>query len=241
MIQLPRFAARVRSTARVLANTFLLSAVVVATDGFTAASLRAQSIVQTSNGLPLYGFGPEAVPTVGQTFVATGTNLADFSFWLSNDGLGTTQADALQLRGYLMAWDGSQAVGPVLYASDTRVGPTLLAQQYQFITSNLTLSAGAQYVAFLSVSEFIAGISPADASAAFIMSDDAGSGGELVFAFNGDDFPSLTTTPWTTGNGEQLQFEATFNGTVVPEPATVLLLGCGVFIIGAVRARRRDA
>jgi hypothetical protein len=207
-----------------------------------AADLRAQTITQGSNGNVTYGFGVPSAATIGQTFAGGAGALTSFSFWLSNEfGVNTPSASALQIRGYVMAWTGTRAVGPILYASATRTGPTAASQQYQFVTPNIPMTPGARYVAFLSTSGLFSNIVPRPAQAAVWLSDNALSGGGLVFTDNGDDLGLVSSQDWDyTGDPSfQSQFQVAFSGTVVPEPATLVLMASGLLALGGWSAARQ--
>ncbi len=208
----------------------------------STTSLRAQAITQGSNGNVTYGFGVPSAATIGQTFVGGAGALTGFSLWLSNEfGVNTPSASALQIRGYVMAWNGTRAIGPILYTSGTRVGPTAAAQQFQFATPNIPMTPGARYVAFLSTSGLFSNIVPRPAQAAVWLSDNASSGGGLVFTDNGDDLGLVSSQDWDyTGDPSfQSQFQAAFSGTVVPEPATLVLMASGLLVLGGWSAARR--
>ena len=228
------------SSARI-ATRVVAAAIVTLTTALPTTS-RAQAINQGSNGTVAYGFGVQSpnVATMGQTFVGRGGVLTGFSFWLSNEfGVNTPNASALQMRGYLLAWNGSRAVGPILYSSSVRTGPVALSQQYQF-DMNITMTPGARYVAFLSTSGLFASIAPRPAQTAVWLSDNTSSGGAFVYTNSGDDLGLVSSADWDyTGDpGFQAQFQATFRASVVPEPASVMLMAGGLLLLCGVRVAR---
>lgn len=202
-----------------------------------ARTTEAQIVVQPTNNAPLYGFGADPfVPTVGQTFIAQNAFLTSFSFFLSADA-NTVAADQLPFTAYIAAWDGTSAVGPLLFTGPLWLGPSGVGQRYQASSNGIALTPGASYIAFLSVSGLGA---PLDAMAAIELSDSNAAGGELVFAMNGDDLSALTQGGAWASAGVQAQFEARFSATTVPEPATFVLFAAGLAIVG-IAARRRMA
>lgn len=177
-------------------------------------------------------FGAPDTATYGQTFtVAPGdTSLTSFSLFLNNRVDG---ADTLDLRGYLATWDGSKA-GTLLYTSSTQtMNAAGTLQQFTF-APNVAVTAGQQYVAFLSISGL-----PAQPNNTFQMPN-AGSvlaGGDFVFFNNGTDFGSLFTDDWSVF-ATDAWFVANFNA--VPEPASWALMIGGFGLAGvSMRARRR--
>ena len=215
----------------------------------------AQSINLPDNETPTFYFGKGgASATYGQTFTApTGGNfLQTFSFWLGDDpqGLGTTNAPSLLFQAYVMQWDAANghATGPVLYSSSVYGGPTSLSQRYDFASPNVAVSAGTQYVAFLSASNSFGNIVPTDATALMETSLlGTYTGGAFVFTDNGSDFNSLSTNPWDfTGFGPDYQahFAADFSAnavSVVPEPSSLVLLVAGLSTLMVLAVRKKRA
>ena len=175
-------------------------------------------------------------PTAGQTFtVPTGYSfLQSFSLWLSNDPSLTFQTDELSFRAYIAPWTGTSAGAPI-YQSATFTGVN--SQAYPQVSSlNLNVTAGNQYVAFVSS----AGLpSNPDAYAAIEMSLASYAGGEFVFT-DGD-----FTQPWFEDGSSELgnaQFSATFSAaaiTAVPEPSTLILLAFGFGVLFALTSAAR--
>ncbi|MBC8087250.1 MAG: PEP-CTERM sorting domain-containing protein [Phycisphaerae bacterium] len=217
---------------------------------FAAVSASAQTISLPDNDSPTFGLGKgNATTTFGQTFTTpTGFNfLQSFSFWLSDDAsLGATNPGDLLFQAYVMQWDAANghATGPVLYTSAVQSGPSAFSQRYNFAATNTALNGSAQYVAFLSASEQLSNIPGTDASAVMETSLlGTYTGGQFVYTSNGANFGLLSTDPWEfTGFPEyQTHFEATFSNaavSVVPEPASLLLLVSGALMLFAIKRKR---
>lgn len=176
-------------------------------------------------------FGEAATATYGQTFTVGNDNvLNDFTFWL-NDYTGP-----INFAGYVAEWDGSKVSSPILYSSakqSTTNAPGF--EQFTFNTGKLSLESGKQYVAFLSVSNFLDGILDYGKMGLTGLFQDTYSGGGFVFFNNGSDFSSLSQQPWdnVTWNTDfgDAAFKASFSKSV-PEPASTL----GLFALGAIGA-----
>lgn len=218
----------------------------------TSMTAGAQSISLPDNETPFNGFGKGAYETFGQTFTAPagGNFLQTFSFWLGDDelGNGTLNAPSLLFSAYVMEWDtaNNHATGPVLYSSAVYSGPSSPSQRFDFVTTNVAVNAGTQYVAFLSASASLADIATTDAYA-FMETTLLGTytGGSFFFTDNGSDFNALSTDPWQFigAPDSQAHFAAEFSRSavsVVPEPSSLVLLvtGLSALMVLAVRKKR---
>jgi hypothetical protein len=181
------------------------------------------------------------IATMGQTFTASasqGLSLDSFSFWLEGiDGTSDTHFAA-----YLMAWDGSKATGPVLYASAAQPlsRDTLQFTEYKFDIGGFSLDDGSQYVAFLSVSNFFGGNT--EDYMGFIDGSSLYTGGIFVYQGSGADSSRWTSAPWESSSlGYDAAFQASFSSavTAVPAPASLTLLGLGVAGVAGYGWRRR--
>ncbi|HEY8832614.1 MAG TPA: hypothetical protein VIM21_08880, partial [Gemmatimonadaceae bacterium] len=138
---------------------FISAAVVGLTCVVWSMPLAAQQINTGSSGED-YGWHPFGAPntaTYGQTFTAPGgtSELNQFTLQLrgSGDGLGNT----IGFYGFVMAWSGDRAAGPVLYQSSLQHGTNSAAPDtYTFNTGGISVAPGSIYVAFLNASEYIA-------------------------------------------------------------------------------------
>lgn len=228
------------SSRRLMAACAIASAV-------ATTSLSAQTIVQPSNGEPLFGFGNPAelyVPTVGQSFVAVGSLLNSFSFWLVNEADAgtpgnTANASDLTFTAYLAEWNGAN-IGATIFSSALQSGPQQLSQRYTFNTGGLSITDGALYMAFLTVPDIDGNI-----SAGVEQSDNSSAGGDGWFSLANDLVSLANSTDdrgeprWFDLAGGQLHFEVEFGrATVVPEPASMSLLA-GAVVGSLLVARRR--
>ncbi len=182
-------------------------------------------------------FGEPNTATYGQTFTAplATSNLTSVKLSFTNL-LGT-----VTFRFYVMAWDGTKATGPILFQSPvTTLAATSGWQPITFNTSQVSLTPGGAYVAFVSTS----GLQDAGTTHAglALTSTDVYPGGNFVFQGNGNNFAQLTTTDWSQFTSFDLAFAATFSGgaaaipaSIVTQPASqaVALGGTAVFNVAA--------
>jgi hypothetical protein len=173
--------------------------------------------------------------TYGETFTAP-TNgddvLQNFSLYLA----GPEVSGNIDLSGYIAPWTGSDA-GPLLYTSAEVNYPNTGDAELTFNTGGVSLTPGATYVAFLSVSQYYGDSS--GESYASISNGGTIPGGSFVYYNNGGDFASLFDSTWdATGLQPDLAFTANFTSSVTPEPATAGLLAVGLIgMFGAFRRR----
>ena len=170
-------------------------------------------------------FGYAASGTFGQTFMAPSqaAALTGFTVYIENY---SAYAD---FKFYVMAWNGSEATGPILYQSpQISTYGTSGYHAYSFNFSSVPLSPGAMYVAFANVTSTING------EAYFgLASGDPYTNGDYVFADNGTNFQLLTESAWYTDPGFDLAFTAKFAGPAQPGIAGFSKSGPNLVINGS--------
>ena len=197
----------------------------------TAQSITLSNTAQW-NGIDGIGtFGVPSDATYGQTFTvpAGARTLSSFAFFVDDN----TNPDPVKFQGFVMAWDGAKASGPVLYQSGTLTttnnhGAGGFERINVNISQGLSVIPGMSYVAFFSATNFFAGMS-GDARLG-VESSGAYPGGGFVFLNNGNDFNLVTTADWDTSfSFLDLAFDFVFAAAVAaedetPKEAPVILL-----------------
>jgi hypothetical protein len=217
-----------------VAAFFLLSSV-----GFAGTVTYDNSSLVNSSISPFGSPADESTSTYGETFAAPGgtsTVLNNFSLFLDPGPISG------QLEGYIGTWTGSQA-GSLLYTS-APVTVTGNFQQFTFNTGGLSLTPGAEYIAFLSISgPGYAGFQ-GNTSMPTVSGGGTIPGGTMVWFNNGADASLLTNTTWdgynAFGMSLDAQFVADFNtsgASATPEPGSLVLFGSG--IVGLIGMARR--
>ncbi len=159
-----------------------------------------------------------AADAYGQTFtVPAGVPLlTDFKLVL-----GYNYGNSLSFTAYLMAWDGEEATGPVLYqSSPLATDPTAQGlSTLDFPVNSVTLTPGSTYVFFVLAAPGSGG----PATAAFAVTGDSTSyaGGNFVYTQTGGDTANLSQ-PWqqagTVGTLGDSAFSATFAAPALVSP-----------------------
>ena len=174
-------------------------------------------------------FGNPNTATYGELFTApnSDSNLASFSFYM---GSANTEGNII-LGGYIATWNGTNA-GTLLYSSPQVNYDNLGDEQITFNTGGLSLTPDAQYVMFLSVSQYYG----QSAGEAFV-SQGSSIDGLNGFAYNNNagDFESLFNTAWAAPLSPDWAVDLEF--TTVPEPGTLMMIGTG--ILGGLGLLRR--
>lgn len=191
----------------------------------TIGAVQAATLIDTTtawNGASsIQSFGESNTATYGQTFTTPTTDnfLDSFTFFLNDD----LNPDVVDFAGYVMAWDGAKATGPILYNSFVSEGSARSTtgasgfEQFTFNTGGITLTPGQQSVAFLSASNFFDG---SDGTAVMGLANDTYPGGEFIYFNNGSDFNLLTTNQWDCTNCSigDAAFSASFSASATPVP-----------------------
>jgi outer membrane autotransporter protein len=164
----------------------------------------------------------DSTPTYGETITpnATQTVLTSFTFELSQ-----TSGTAPQYQAYVFQFNPTTKLitGPALFTSGVVTAPS--GTPFTAVTANtgsLALSAGLQYVLFLSTTN-PTGQAAASYKYGQLASATNNAGGGLFVFNNTATFAGLSTVPWTTQPND-LAFMATF---FVAPPLLVPLLPAG--------------
>lgn len=190
--------------------------------------------------------------TYGQTFTAPTTNvLNDFTSYLGIPSTAqSTGSGPIQYQADVYAWDGTKATGSALFTSTHTY--TLSGSGYVPVltsTGGTTLTAGQQYVSFLTTAGLQSG--QPSSTVSWETTDyfqSAYAGGQFVYISAGNDASKLTTTSWANPiGGGDLAFNMNFSPhapvSPAPEPSSVAVWAfVGIGGAGlALKARKRKA
>jgi hypothetical protein len=191
--------------------------------------------------IPWQPFGESNTATYGQTItVPTDNVLNSFSFYMDDYG-STIDPEPVVFAGYVMAWAGDHATGPVLWSSAPMTSTNNHGagswELFTFDTGDLALTPGAQYVLIISASEYFNGVlGRGQVPNGLTPYTD----GYVAFLNNGSDFSALTSWSWIVVASKDFAFEAEFSPSdpvipTVPAPGAILLAGLGTALVSRLR------
>ncbi len=178
-----------------------------------------------------YGDNSSSTQTYGELFTAPtngDSNLTSFSFYTGNP----IDSGNIITGAYIATWTGSNA-GSLLFTSPQITYDNAGNEQITVNTGGLALTGGAEYVMFLSTSNYHG----QSAGSTYISqgNTDPNLLG-FVYSNNGGDFNSLFTNAWSGPLSPDWAVDLEFNNGV-PEPGTLMMLGTG--ILGGIGVLRR--
>jgi len=177
-------------------------------------------------------FGYPDTSTYGELFTSPNNgdnNLASFSFYLGSQLV----AGNIITGAYIATWTGSMA-GTLLYSNGPINYDNAGDEQITINTGGLALNPNAQYVMFLSISNFY----NQSQGQAYVSQGTSITGlNGFVYNNNEGNFNALFTTAWTGPLSPDWAVDLHFNA--VPEPGTLGLIALGgLGLVGALRKRR---
>ncbi|SEN54654.1 PEP-CTERM protein-sorting domain-containing protein [Duganella sp. CF517] len=209
----------------------LFTAIVIAAATLSGAAHADTVYSNADDGTSAIAYmGEPDTTSYGQFFTAPGGWLKDFSFQALSGASG-------DLALVVAAWDGSKAVGPALYTS----APITYEGGSQFLGAsgiNLALTAGTNYIAYLTVANIASPVS----YVTFAGSDsDTGLGGGFRYLNSNLTDPLTLSESWNAFSTQHLAYTATFGtASAVPEPGTYVMLLAGMGMMGAIARRRKN-
>jgi uncharacterized protein with beta-barrel porin domain len=195
----------------------------------TSANAQSIDTVSQWNGSSfISSYGVTNTATYGQTFTPTAaqTRLSAFTFQV-----GFASAP-IASQAFVYQWDtaNQRIIGPALFSS----GTINLAAGAGFTpitvnTGGITLTAGQQYVLFLSTSNLQGGAPNASSRWGALTNNTAIPNGQFVFQNNGPTFANLFTTGWSN-IAEDLAMQAYLSGGTTGE--NIVQAQTGAFQLG---------
>ena len=203
---------------------------IVALGGAAPAGATTYSNVGQSVGPYWQPLGYPDTTAYGEVFNAPGGALQDWTAYFAAGNAGNVMLE-------VAAWNGTEAVGPALYAS----APYAYAggaATLNFSSINLSLTTGSSYITILTTAGVSSPLSAVQIDAA------NGAGGLSGSGFTYDNTHGadpLVTPNWTGLLHPDIQFTADFGAPAVPEPASLALMLPALLGLGLLsrRARRR--
>ncbi|HJV00490.1 MAG TPA: PEP-CTERM sorting domain-containing protein [Burkholderiaceae bacterium] len=178
-------------------------------------------------GAPIYQLGAPDTTSYGEFFTAPGGVLKSFTFQALSGQSGNVDLT-------IAAWDGSKPVGPALYTS----APISYNGGVQYLGAsgiNLTLTAGTNYIAYLTVAGVSSPISNVTVAGS---NSDGGLGGGFRFLNSAGADPLTQASSWSSWGTPAMAYTATF-AAAVPEPETYGMLLAGLALVGVMARRKR--
>jgi hypothetical protein len=209
-------------------SLFLAALLLVAMSGFAATSIN--NFTGFNDYWHPYGDGSDSTQTYGELFTAPtngDNNLTSFSFYTGDP----IDSGNIITGAYIATWTGSNA-GSLLFSSAQITYDNNGNEKVSVDTGGLALNGGAEYVMFLSTSNY-----HGQSSGSTYISQGSTNPNLLGFVYsnNGGDFNSLFTSPWSGPLTPDWAVDLEFS--TVPEPGSLLMLGTG--ILGGIGVLRR--
>lgn len=191
-----------------------------------------ETVSQWNGAQYIRPFGENNTATYGQTFTVGSDNYLDSFTFFINDFVNP---DFVDFRAYISAWDGSKSVGQTLFSSsDLHTSNNNGAngfEEFEILTSGLSLLSGAEYVAYFSTSYLFDGIRGTSIVGA---TDNTYADGNFVYMNNRDNFSKLNSINWNQRKRSDLAFTMKFSDELqggaqsVPAPTSIVLIGLGL-------------